>query len=132
MAPCVLQRGIGLGQELEQVQPMTWEQGFYFYFQITDENVVPCVLQKTLISICCIPVIFTTLLPEYCTIFFIFPSETDVRLISMQLCESLYLPFYWCICLLSYNCLDFFVNTSMFRFSPARCLWLGLVTVASG
>lgn len=25
MAPCVLQRGMGLGRGLEQVQPMTWE-----------------------------------------------------------------------------------------------------------
>lgn len=56
--------------------------GVYFSFQIIDENVVPGLLQRALMGICCILVILIHYqLNIVC--FLIFPSEMDVRLVSV-------------------------------------------------
>lgn len=46
-----------------------------------------CVLQKALMNICCIPVFYYITSWILYIFFFIFPSETDVRLVSVQLHE---------------------------------------------
>lgn len=55
----------------------------------------------------------------------------DTRLVSVQLCESLYLPFWLLVHWSTFLPLPcFFCNTSTLRFCPASCL--SLITVASG